>query len=125
MNQTSQLIESLTNPGRSLKTVMVFLVVGTFGLTLASDALSALVLTNLGNWLENHWELNPIIFRGLILGIIIFIIILLIWLTNWWEWLTTRPTSVAPPTTPRNPSRTHRLCQQNTTRQDLCCSSRH
>jgi hypothetical protein len=88
--------KSLGLPDKNPKTVLIYLVLGTFGLTLASDALSDLVLNRLGKWLETHWGLNPIAFRLLLFGAIASGIVLLIWLTNWWELLTSRPGTIAP-----------------------------
>jgi hypothetical protein len=88
-----KLIEGLVDPRKS---VLWFLVLGTYGLTLASDALSDLVLNRLGSWLETQWGLNPIFFRLLIFAFITAIIVLAIALTNLSKWFSTPPATVKP-----------------------------
>lgn len=86
-------IQGLVDPGKNL---LFFLIFGTYGLTIASDALSDLVLNRFGNWLETHWKLNPIAFRLLVFVLITLFIVLAIALTNLSKWFTTHPATVKP-----------------------------
>ena len=89
----NRLLQGLVDPGKSL---FFFLVLGTFGLTLASDALSDLVLNRFGEYIATHWKMNPVMFRLLIIAVITSIIILAIALSNLSQWTIGRPSGVEP-----------------------------
>ncbi len=80
----NRLVQGLVDPGKSL---LFFLVFGTFGLTLASDALSDLVLNRFGEYLQTHWKINPVIFRLIIFVVMTSLIILAIALSNLSRWM--------------------------------------
>jgi len=90
----NRLVQGLVDPGKSL---LFFLVFGTFGLTLASDALSDLVLNRFGEYLQTHWKINPVIFRLIIFVAMTSLIILAIALSNLSRWMMIgRPSEVQP-----------------------------
>lgn len=90
----NRLVQGLADPRKNL---LFFLVFGTFGLTLASDALSDLVLNRFGEYLQTHWQINPVIFRLIIFVVIMGLIILAIALSNLSRWITiNRPSQVQP-----------------------------
>jgi len=90
----NRLVQGLVDPGKSL---LFFLVFGTFGLTLASDAFSDLVLNRFGEYLQTHWKINPVIFRLIILVVMTSLIILTIALSNLSRWMMIgRPSEVQP-----------------------------
>jgi hypothetical protein len=90
---SNRLIQGIVDPGKSL---FFFLVFGTFSLTLASDALSDLVLNKFGQYLETHWKINPVMFRLIVFAVITSVIILAIALSNLSQWIISRPSGVQP-----------------------------
>jgi CRISPR-associated protein (Cas_Cas02710) len=91
MNQ--RFLQGLVDPGKSL---LFFLVFGTFGLTIASDALSDLVLNRFGEYLETHGKIHPVLFRSLLFFLVTGMIILAIALSDLSRWFTKRPADVKP-----------------------------
>lgn len=78
------------------KNLLIFLIFGTFGLAIASDSLSELVLDNLGQWMQAQWGLNPIAFRVLLFAGIVIAIWLFIVVTDFSKWLVKVPVTVEP-----------------------------
>lgn len=91
MNQ--RFLQGLVDPGKNL---LFFLVFGTFGLTLASDALSDLVLNRFGNYLETNQKISPLLFRSLIFLLSTGVIVIMVYLTNLSRWFGGRPVEIQP-----------------------------
>lgn len=87
--------QSLGDPSKNL---LFFLAFGTFGLAIASDVMSDLVLNKLGAWLAVRWGINAIAFRCTALGSIVLMLFSIVWLSDLSERLGKRyaPAKVKP-----------------------------
>lgn len=80
------------------KSFFFFLVFGIFGLSIASDALSDLVFSNLGSWLEETIGISQLGFKVGIFTLVILLTILAIAIADFSHWLLQRfePDTVKP-----------------------------
>lgn len=88
-NLLQDLVDPRNNP-------LFFLVVGTFGLTIASNSISDLILNRVGEYLQNKWHINLDLYKFLVFAIITLLIVLAIVFTNLSQWFIRRPTSIQP-----------------------------
>ena len=87
------LLQGLVDPSNN---PLFFLVVGTFGLTIASNSISDLILNRVGEYLQNKWHINLDLYKFFVFAIITLLIVLAIALTNLSQWFIRRPTSIQP-----------------------------
>ncbi|EKV01100.1 CRISPR-associated protein, Cas02710 family [Leptolyngbya sp. PCC 7375] len=77
--QRNPVLEAIADP---TKNFLAFLLIGIFGLGIISGGISNLLLETLGDWLQNSFGINKILFQLLVVGFISLLILFSIYFTN-------------------------------------------